>query len=109
MPCAFSVGGKAVAVDALGSRMVYCAQIEVQPLAQTRHGHDIAEAARIALGDLVARGDLVVEDLQLLEQDRGLHGVEPAGEAEADIVVFVGALAVHADAAQRVRRARHRR
>ena len=82
--------------------MVYCAQTEVQPAASRGTRHDIAEPARIALGDLVARGDLVLEDLQLLDQDRRLHGVEPPGQAEADIVVFVRALAVDANAAQRL-------
>src|SRR5207244_8891788 len=47
--------------------------------------------------------NLVLKYLQVLEQDRGVHGVESSGEAKADIVVFIGALAVHADAAQRVR------
>ncbi len=82
--------------------MVYCAQTEVLPSADARHGHDVAEGVRIALRDRVAGRDLVVEDLQLLDQDRGLHGVEPAGQAEPDVVVFVDALPVHADAAQRV-------
>src|ERR1700686_3612949 len=58
---------------------------------------------RIALRDLVARGDLILEDLQFLEQDRRLHGVEAPGQAETDVVVFVRSLAVNADAAQRCR------
>ena len=68
----------------------------------TGNGDDIAEIARIALGHRVARGDLVVEDLQLLDQDGRLHGVEPAGQAEADVVVLVRALPMHANAAQGV-------
>src|SRR5664279_5828768 len=32
---------------------------------QARNAYDIAEALRVAVGDLVARGDLVLEDLQL--------------------------------------------
>src|SRR6185437_12070261 len=38
--------------------------------------------------------------------DRGLHGVEPPGQAEADIVVSVGALPVRADAFQGLRKLR---
>src|ERR1700692_2492470 len=79
MPCAFNAAG------------------------DMRNGHDIAEAPRIALGDPVAHGDLVLEDFQFLQQDRGLDGVEPTGKAETNIVVLVGALAVDADAAQRLR------
>jgi hypothetical protein len=55
---------------------------------------------KIAAGDLVARLDLVIENLQLLDQDRGLHGVQSRGQAEADVVVFLGALPVNANAAQ---------
>ena len=68
---------------------------------EPRDAHDIAEALRVALGDLVARGDLVLEDFQFLDQDRRLHGVEAAGQPEPHIVVFVRTLAVDADAAQR--------
>ena len=102
MPCAFSAAAKPSRSTPFGSRMVYCAQTEVQPAGETRNGHDIAEPSRIALGDLVARGDFVLEDLQLLDQDRRLHGVEPPGQPETDIVVFVRTLAVDADAAQRL-------
>ena len=101
MPCAFSAAAKPSRSTPLGRRMVYCAQTERAARGEMRHGHDIAEPSRIALRDHVARGDLVIEDFQLLDQDRGLHGVEPSGQAEADIVVFVRALAVDADAAQR--------
>ena len=101
MPCAFNAAAKPSRSQPSGSRMVYCAQTEVQPPARARNGHDIAETARIALRDQIARGDLVLEDFQFLEQDRRLHGVEPAGEPEPDIVVFVRTLAVNADAAQR--------
>jgi hypothetical protein len=68
---------------------------------QTRHGHDIAEVPRIAFGDHIARDDLVLKNLQLLDQDGRLHGIEPRGEPEANIVVFVRTLAVDPDAAQR--------
>ena len=49
---------------------------------------------------MIARLDLVRENLELLDQDRRLDGVEARGKADADIVVFVAALAVHAQAAQ---------
>src|SRR6185312_13203125 len=67
-----------------------------------RHRYDITEAARIALRHAVAGRDLVLEYPELLDQDCGLHGVEASGQSEAHIVVFVGALAVHADATQRL-------
>ena len=51
---------------------------------------------------LVAGRDLVLENLQLLDQDRRLHGVEASCQTKAHIVVFVGALAVNANAAQRL-------
>src|SRR5467141_2840360 len=70
---------------------------------EARNRHHIPEASRIALSHLVARGDFVLEDFQLLDQDRRLHGVEPPGEPETNIVVFVRTLAVNADAAQRLR------
>src|SRR5581483_890542 len=44
--------------------------------------------------------NLVVQDLELVAQDRDLHGIEPRGEAEADIIVLVAAMTVHADAAK---------
>src|SRR5439155_25984838 len=69
---------------------------------QPRHRHEVAETARIAPRDAVARRDLVLENLQLLDQDRRLPGAETPGQAKAHIVVFVGALAVNADAAQRL-------
>ena len=94
--------GKTVAVGALGQPDGVLRPDRGAAGGKPRHGHDIAEPARIALGDLVARGDLVLEDLQLLDQDRRLHGVEPPGQAEADIVVFVRTLPVHANAAQRL-------
>src|SRR5581483_5179780 len=66
-------------------------------------GHDrhVAEAFGVAARRAVARRDLVRKDLELLDQDRGLDGVEARGEPDADIVVFVAALAVDAQAEQR--------
>src|SRR4029453_12474679 len=61
---------------------------------------DMPEAARIALRDPIALCDLVVKDFQFFEQHRGLHRVEASGQSEGDIVVFVAAPAVAADAAQ---------
>ena len=96
-------GGKAVAVGAFRQADRVLRPDRGIAGRQAWHRDDVAQATRIALGDPVAGGDLVVEDLQLLDQDRGLHGVEPAGQAEPDVVVFVDALPVHADAAQRRR------
>ena len=102
MPCAFSAAAKPSRSAPLRQPDGVLRPDRGAAAGEMRHGHDIAEAPRIALRDLVARGDLVLEDLQLLDQDRRLHGVEPPGEPETDIVVFVGALAVDADAAQRL-------
>src|SRR5205085_3484312 len=65
-----------------------------------RDGHDVAEAARITLRDRVTCGDLLLENLQFLEQDRRLHGVEPSRQPEPDVVIFVRTLTMDADAAQ---------
>src|SRR5215831_823273 len=65
---------------------------------QARHDRDIAERIAVARRRLVARDDFVAEDAQLLEQYRRLDGVEPSGQADAHIVVFVGVVAVHAQA-----------
>src|SRR5947209_12244198 len=48
--------------------------------------------------DHIARGDLVGENPELLDEDGGLDGIEPAGDADAHVVVFVGPLAVNAQA-----------
>src|SRR5882757_10420671 len=62
----------------------------------------VAESARITIGNLVARSNLVIEDLQLFDQHRRLNGVETAGHPKPDVVILVSALAVDANAAQRV-------
>ena len=95
--------GELVAIDALGQADGILRPDRGAAGGEPRHGDDIAEGAGVALRDPVARGDLVLEYLELLDQDRRLHGVEPPGQPEADIVVFVRALPVDADAAQRFR------
>ena len=69
---------------------------------QPRHRHEVTETARIAFRNPIAGRDLVLENLQLLDQDRRLHRVEASCQTKAHIVVFVGALAVNANAAQRL-------
>ncbi len=71
-----------------------------------RHADEAVERPRIALGDAVAGVDLVGEDLELLDQHRGLDGVEPRGEADPHVVIFVAALAVHPQADERLRHLR---
>jgi hypothetical protein len=93
--------GKAVAIAALRQADGVLRPDRGAAAGQTRHRHDIAELAAVTLRHAVACGDFVVEDFQFLDQDRRLHGVEPPGKAEADIVVFVRTLAVDANAAQR--------
>ncbi len=68
-------------------------------IAQARDRHEAAEFLRISLSDARASTQLVVEDLELLDQHRGLHRVHAAVEADADIVVLVAALAMHAQRA----------
>src|SRR6185312_2353715 len=67
-----------------------------------RHGRDVAQALGVAPGDHLPGLDLLGEYLELLAQHRGLDGIEPRGQPDADIVVFVAALTVHPEAAQRV-------
>src|SRR4051794_39848493 len=69
-------------------------------LRHLRHDGHLAQKIVVAPGDALARLDLVAKDLELLDQHRGLDGVEPAVEADAHVLVFVGALTVHADRAQ---------
>ena len=69
-------------------------------LGDARHDRDVGKAGGVARGRRIARGDLVRKDLELLEQHRRLDRVEPRGEADARGIVFVAALAMHAEAAQ---------
>ncbi len=66
-----------------------------------RDGDDIGELFGIVAGGAVARGDLVGENLELLDQDRGLDRIEAGRHADTDVVVFIAALPVHAQAQQR--------
>src|ERR1700686_4506614 len=63
-----------------------------------RNRDHIAEPACIAKRYAIARGDLVRKYLQLFEKYSRLDGVETSGDADADGVVLVDALAVHAQA-----------
>src|SRR5712692_1475405 len=94
--------GETVAIAALWQPYRVLRPDRCAAAGEARNGHDIAETTRIALRDLVARFDLVFEDFQFLDQNRCLHGIEPPGQPETDIVVFVETLAVDADAAQRL-------
>src|SRR5215470_8214270 len=58
------------------------------------HLHDIGQMLRIAPSDPVAFRDFLWKDLELLDQHRGLDGVEPRGKANPHVVVAVGALAM---------------
>src|SRR5215212_9169577 len=52
----------------------------------------------VARRDPVAARDLVAKDAQLLDENRRLQGIHASVEADADVVVFVGALAMDAQA-----------
>ena len=80
------------------SRIVYCAQTEVDRRGDLRQHRDAGEPGSVARRRRIARGDLLGKDLELLQNNRGLHRVEPAGEADVLGVVFVAALPVHAQA-----------
>ena len=106
MPCALTRRQARRAVAGAGS----C--IAPRPSAPSATAGTIATSGRrrvVARSDRVARRDLVREDLELLDQDRGLDGVEPAVHADAHVVVFVAALAVHAQRPQHARPVRRRR
>ncbi|MNQ89317.1 hypothetical protein D3C85_1046230 [compost metagenome] len=54
-----------------------------------RHGGDMgAQALVVAGGDAVAPFDLLTEDLQLLDQDGGLDGVQTAVQADAHVQIL---------------------
>ena len=81
--------------------MVYCAQTEVEP-AGTVGTVTNRRALRVTARGLVARVNLVRKNLELLDKDGRLDGVEARGKADPHIVVFVAALPVDAQASQRV-------
>src|SRR5262249_45895113 len=56
-------------------------------------------------GNPVAGIDFVWEDFQLFDQDRRLDRIEPRRKADADVVIFVAPLPVHAQAAEGVGKA----
>ena len=62
----------------------------------TRNVDEPREGGIVSVGHSLPRGQLVVEDRQLLEQDRGLDRVEPAVDANPGNVVLVAALPVEA-------------
>ena len=97
MPCAFSAAASARAGRPRQPDRVLRPH-RGQAVRHRRHDRDVGEPFGVAAGHPVARVDLVGENLQLLDQHRGLHGVEPPGMTDANVVVFVGALAVHAQA-----------
>ena len=90
----FQRRGKTVAIGAFGQADGVLRPDRGAAGSKPRHGHGVAEAAGVAIGNRVAHGDLVLENFELLDQDRRLHGIEPRGQAETDVVVFVAALAV---------------
>src|SRR5258708_1549883 len=92
------LGGEAVAIAALGQPDGVLRPDRGAVTGKTRNRYDIAKTSGVTLRDPVARGNLVLEDFQFLDQDRRLHGVEPPGEPETNIIVFVRALAVNAAA-----------
>ena len=56
------------------------------------HDGKVAKLLVIALANTVAGHNLARENLELLEQNGGLHGVQPAVHPDPDIVVLVRAL-----------------
>ena len=78
---------------------MYCAQTEVDSLPVRGVIATPARPSRVTLGHRLPRDDLLREDFQLLDQHRGLNGIEPAGHTNALRIVFVGrALAMDAEA-----------
>ena len=59
-------------------------------------------SAIVAARHLIALVDLVLKDFQLLDQDRGLDGVEPRIQPDMDMLIAIAALPVHAQAKKQV-------
>ena len=95
-------GGKAIAIGALRQADGVLRPHRGTTAGEPRNTDNVAEPLAVAFRHFVTGGDFIVEDLQLFNQDRGLHRVEPPREPEPNVVVFVRALAVNPDAAQRV-------
>ena len=69
-------------------------------IADARHRRNPGKAPRVTPRHGVPRHDLLGKDFELFQEDRRLNGIEPAGDADTGGVVFVGAFAVNAQAAQ---------
>src|SRR5215210_1301581 len=95
-------GGEAIAIAALRQADGVLRPHRGAAGGKTRNAHVIAEPLRVTLRHLVTSGDFLLEYLEFFDQDCRLHRVEPAREPEPNIVVFVRALAVNPDAAQRL-------
>src|SRR5436305_7945517 len=95
-------GSKAIAIAALRQADGVLRPHRATTAGEPRYGDNVAEPLAVAFRHVVTGGDFILEDLQLFDQDRGLHGVEPAREPEPNVIVFVRALAMNPDAAQRI-------
>ena len=80
--------------------MVYCAQTEVELIADARQYRDARKPGCVTLRGGIARDDFLRKDLEFFQQHRRLDRIEAPGDADARGVVFIGALAVHAQASQ---------
>src|SRR5665647_2977782 len=67
-----------------------------------RRDRHVGKALVVAPRNSIAGDNFVGKYFQLLDQDRGLHGVEPRCQANPNIVVFIAAVTVHAQAAHHV-------
>src|SRR5580704_11208567 len=65
-----------------------------------RDGGNPGKTLGVTLRYQVSRHDFIREDFQFFQKDRCLDRIKPAGDADAHGVIFVGALAVHAQAFQ---------
>src|SRR5262249_44547256 len=66
------------------------------------HGHDIAKPLAVSARNAVAGLYFGRKNLQLLEQNSRLDGVETRSKADANIVVFIAAVSMHAQTSERV-------
>ena len=70
--------------------------LRVRPRRNHRRLDEIRKALGVARRDAIAGDALVGEDRKLLEQHRGLQGVEARRQSDTQVFVAVLALAVHA-------------